>query len=136
MGEKCRVAFARLILSGANFFVLDEPTNHLDIAAKEKIEKVLEQYTGGILFVSHDIYFVQRIAAKIMLLEHGSLKFYDGNYDYYLRMRKNECVQNTGELDFITIHNRILQLECDLAFIGGKLNQRLGEDDKKSLNEE
>ena len=71
-----------------------------------------------------------------MLLEHGALKFYDGNYDYYLRKRKNESVQNTGELDFITIHNRILQLECDLALIGGKLNQRLGEDDKKSLNEE
>ncbi|SFG54981.1 ABC transporter [Desulfotomaculum arcticum] len=136
MGEKCRVAFARLILSGVNFLVLDEPTNYLDIAAKEKIEEVLEQYSGGILFVSHDIYFVQRIAAKIMLLEHGALKFYDGNYDYYLRKRKNESVQNTGELDFITIHNRILQLECDLAFIGGKLNQRLGEDDKKSLNEE
>ncbi|SHK74095.1 ribosomal protection-like ABC-F family protein [Desulforamulus aeronauticus] len=136
MGEKSRVAFARLILSGANFLILDEPTNYLDIAAKEKIEEVLEQYAGGILFVSHDIYFVQRIAAKIMLLEHGSLKCYDGNYDYYLRKRKNECIQNTGELDFITIRNRILKLECDLAFIGGKLNDSLGEDEKKSLNEE
>lgn len=136
MGEKCRVAFARLILSGANFLVLDEPTNYLDIAAKEKMEEVLEQYAGGILFVSHDIYFVQRIAAKIMQLENGSLKYYDGNYDYYLRKRINECTLNTGELDFIVIRNRILQLECDLAFIGGKLNDRLGEHEKKSLNEE
>jgi ATP-binding cassette subfamily F protein 3 len=71
MGEKSRVALARLILAGANFLVLDEPTNYLDIYAKEKNEAVLEQYEGGILFVSHDIYFVQRIAAKIMLIELG-----------------------------------------------------------------
>jgi len=136
MGEKSRVAFARLILSGANFLVLDEPTNYLDIAAKEKIEEVLEQYAGGILFVSHDIYFVQRIAAKIMLLEHGLLKYYDGNYDYYLRKRKNECTQNIGELlDVITIRNRILLLEYELAFISGKLSGRLGEDEKRDLNE-
>lgn len=136
MGEKCRVAFAKLILSGANLLVLDEPTNYLDISAKEKIEEVLEKYVGGILFVSHDIYFVQRIAAKIMRLENGSLKCYDGNYNYYLQKRKNEYSQYTGELDYITIRNRILQLECDLAFIGGKLNDRLGEDEKKSLNNE
>lgn len=136
MGEKSRVAFARLILSGANFLVLDEPTNYLDIAAKEKIEEVLEQYAGGILFVSHDIYFVQRIATKIFLLEHGSLKCYEGNYDYYLQKRKDECTQNNVQLDLITIRNRILQLECDLAFIGGKLNDRLSGEEKKSLNED
>ncbi|WP_231702838.1 ribosomal protection-like ABC-F family protein [Desulfocucumis palustris] len=136
MGEKSRVAFARLILSGANFLVLDEPTNYLDITAKEKIEDVMEQYAGGILFVSHDIYFVQRIATKILLLEHGSLKCYEGNYDYYLRKKKIECTLNNDQLDFIIIRNRILQLECDLAFIGGKLNDRLSEEEKKSLNEE
>ncbi|MEG6521277.1 ribosomal protection-like ABC-F family protein [Desulfotomaculum sp. 1211_IL3151] len=136
MGEKSRVTFARLILSGANFLVLDEPTNYLDIAAKEKIEEVLEKYAGGILFVSHDIYFVQRIATKVLLLEDGSLKCYEGNYEYYLRKRKNQCTQNNGQLDLITIRNRILQLECDLACIGGKLNDRLSEEEKKGLNEE
>jgi ATP-binding cassette subfamily F protein 3 len=136
MGEKSRVAFARLILSGANFLVLDEPTNYLDIAAREKIEQVLEQYAGGILFVSHDLYFVQRIACKIMLLEHASLKYYDGNYDYYLQKRENDYKINTDQLDFIAIHNSILQLECDLAFIDGKLNHRLSEDEKQSLNQE
>lgn len=136
MGEKSRVAFARLILSGANFLVLDEPTNYLDIAAKEKIEGVLEQYAGGILFVSHDIYFVQRVATKILLLELGSLKCYEGNYEYYLQKRKNECTLNNAQLDFITIRDRILQIECDLAFIGGKLNDILSEEEEKSLNEE
>lgn len=136
MGEKSRVAFARLILSGANFLVLDEPTNYLDIYAKEKIEEVLEQYAGGILFVTHDIYFVQRIAAKIMLLEHGSFKLYNGNYDYYLAKRKNEDIENSGGIDLINIHNRILQLECDLAFIGGKLNERLSDDEVRNLNDE
>ncbi len=134
MGEKSRVAFTKLILSGANFLVLDEPTNYLDIAAREKIEEVLEGYAGGILFVSHDLYFVQRIACKIILLEQASLKYYDGNYDYYLQRRKNEWTSDKDQLDFITIRNRIMQLECDLAFIGGKLNDRLNEDEKKRLN--
>jgi ATP-binding cassette subfamily F protein 3 len=134
MGEKSRVAFARLILSGANFLVLDEPTNYLDITAREKIEEVLEKYAGGILFVSHDLYFVQRIACKIIRLEQASLRYYDGNYDYYLQRRKNECTSNNDQLDFITIHNRIVQLECELAFVGGKLNDRLNENKKESLN--
>ncbi|WP_418219645.1 ribosomal protection-like ABC-F family protein [Candidatus Formimonas warabiya] len=136
MGEKSRVAFARLILSGANFLVLDEPTNYLDIYAKEKIEEVMEQYADGILFVSHDTYLVQRIATKIMLIEHGSLRCYNGNYDYYLGKRKNEYIKNIGETDLINIRNRILQLECDLAFIGGKLNERLSDDEKRKLNED
>lgn len=136
MGERSRVAFARLILSGANFLVLDEPTNYLDVSAREKIEEVLEQYAGGILFVSHDIYFVQRIAAKLMLLENGSLKFYNDNYDYYLSKRKNEYSENSGGIDLINIRNRILKLECDLAFIGGKLNGKLSDSDKKTLNED
>jgi ATP-binding cassette subfamily F protein 3 len=136
MGEKSRVAFAKLVLSGANFLVLDEPTNYLDIAAREKIEAVLEQYAGGILFVSHDLYFVQRIACKIMLLEQASLKYYDGNYDYYLQKRENENKINTDPKDFIVIRNRILQLECELAFIGGKLNDRLSENEKESFNQE
>ena len=136
MGEKSRVAFAKLILSDANFLVLDEPTNYLDIAAREKIEAVLEQYAGGILFVSHDLYFVQRIACKIMLLEQASLKYYDGNYDYYLQKKENDNKINTDPLDFTAIRNRILHLECDLAFIDGKLNDRLSEDEKKIFNQE
>ncbi len=136
MGEKSRVAFARLILSGANFLVLDEPTNYLDIYAKEKIEEVLERYSDGILFASHDAYFVQRIAGKIMLLEYGLLKLYNGDYDYFLGKRKNESRENTVGIDVINIRNRILQLECDLAFIGGKLNERLSDDEKRNLNED
>lgn len=136
MGEKSRVAFARLVLSGANFLVLDEPTNYLDTYAKEKIEAVLELYAEGILFVSHDIYFVERIADKIMLLEQGLLKLYNGSYNYFLRKRKDENSKNTGGIDLINISNRILLLECDLASIGGKLNGKLSDSDKKTLNED
>ncbi len=135
MGEKSRVALARLIFSGANFLVLDEPTNYLDIYATEKIEEVLEQYAGGILFVSHDNYLVQRIASKIIVLEHGALRCYAGDYDYYLEKRKDEGIAAGNEVDLISMRSHILQLECELAFMGGRLNEKLEDDEKRKLSE-
>ncbi len=83
-GERGRVSLAKLMLSNANLLILDEPTNHLDIASKEILEDALNQYTGTVLYVSHDRYFINRTAHRILDLTHGQFVNYIGNYDYYL----------------------------------------------------
>ncbi|MCD7716584.1 MAG: ABC-F family ATP-binding cassette domain-containing protein [Lachnospiraceae bacterium] len=83
-GERGRLALARLMLSKANFLILDEPTNHLDITSKEILEEALSNYTGTVLYVSHDRYFINRTATRILELKNRSLVNYIGNYDYYL----------------------------------------------------
>jgi len=83
-GEKGRVSLAKLMLSEANFLILDEPTNHLDIASKEILEEALNQYTGTVLFVSHDRYFINKTATRILDLTQKTIVNYIGNYDYYL----------------------------------------------------
>lgn len=83
-GEKGRVSLAKLMLSEANFLILDEPTNHLDIISKEILESALNQYTGTVLFVSHDRYFINKVATRILDLTETTLVNYIGNYDYYL----------------------------------------------------
>ncbi len=83
-GERGRLSLAKLMLSEANFIILDEPTNHLDMASKEILEQALNNYTGTILFVSHDRYFINKTATRILDLEDGLIVNYIGNYDYYL----------------------------------------------------
>lgn len=83
-GERGRVSLAKLMLSEANFLILDEPTNHLDINSKEILEDALNDYTGTVLFVSHDRYFINRTATRILELEYQNLTSYSGDYDYYL----------------------------------------------------
>ncbi len=86
-GERGRVSLAKLMLSEANFLILDEPTNHLDIASKEILEKALNEYTGTVLYVSHDRYFINQTATRILDLVNGSFVNYIGNYDYYLEKK-------------------------------------------------
>ena len=83
-GERGRVSLAKLVLSNANFLILDEPTNHLDIMSKEILEDALNGYEGTILYVSHDRYFINRTAHRILDLTDGQFVSYVGNYDYYL----------------------------------------------------
>lgn len=87
-GERGRVSLAKLMLSNANFLILDEPTNHLDITSKEILESALNQYTGTVLFVSHDRYFINQTATRILELTGETLVNYLGNYDYYLEKRE------------------------------------------------
>ena len=87
-GERGRVSLAKLMLSEANFLILDEPTNHLDIASKEILEQALASYTGTVLFVSHDRYFINKTATRILDLYNSNLVNYIGNYDYYLEKRE------------------------------------------------
>lgn len=86
-GEKGRVSLAKLMLSNANLLLLDEPTNHLDITSKEILESALVHYTGTVLYVSHDRYFIQQTASRILDLTEKQLLSYDGGYSYYLEKK-------------------------------------------------
>ncbi|MEW4413537.1 ribosomal protection-like ABC-F family protein [Clostridium sp. AN503] len=87
-GERGRVSLAKLMLSEANFLILDEPTNHLDITSKEILEDALQNYTGTVLYVSHDRYFINQTATRILELTGRTLLNYIGNYDYYLEKKE------------------------------------------------
>lgn len=91
-GERGRVSLAKLMLSEANFLILDEPTNHLDIVSKEILEQALNRYTGTVLYVSHDRYFINQTATRILDLTNQAMVNYIGNYDYYLE-KKDELTQ-------------------------------------------
>ena len=96
-GEKGRVSLAKLMLSEANLLILDEPTNHLDITSKEILENALNNYTGTLLYVTHDRYFINRTADRILELNSEGLTEYLGNYDYYLE-KKQENTTSAGSL--------------------------------------
>lgn len=89
-GEKARLALAKLMMEKANFLLLDEPTNHLDLDSKEVLESALMDYPGTILFVSHDRYFINKIATQVFEMQTNQTKLYLGNYDYYLEKKQEE----------------------------------------------
>ncbi len=88
-GERGRVSLAKLMLSPANFLILDEPTNHLDIQSKEILEEAIRNYTGTVLFVSHDRYFINRVSTRIVELKDKQLYSFIGDYDYYESHKEN-----------------------------------------------
>lgn len=89
-GERARISLLKLMLSGGNFLLLDEPTNHLDAASREELENTLKNYGGTLLIISHDRYFINKIADRILVLTNNGVKEYLGNYDYYLEHSKSE----------------------------------------------
>lgn len=93
-GEKARLALLLMMLSKSNFLVLDEPTNHLDIIAREALENALEEYDGTLLIVSHDRYFINKLATKIYRLENDGAVEYRGNYDYYISKYVPKEIEN------------------------------------------
>lgn len=93
-GERGRVSLAKLMLSNANFLILDEPTNHLDIVSKEILENALKHYTGTLLYVSHDRYFINQTATRILDLTKNGIKSYIGNYDYYVEQQLVSTAQS------------------------------------------
>ena len=95
-GERGRVSLAKLMLSEANFLILDEPTNHLDITSKEILENALSHYGGTVLYVSHDRYFINKTATRILDPTGGKLLNYIGNYDYYLEKREDMMAAHFG----------------------------------------
>jgi ATP-binding cassette subfamily F protein 3 len=98
-GEKSRLALAALMLQKANLLILDEPTNHLDLPGKEVLEEALDGYPGTILFVSHDRYFINKVATRVLELSAGGVSSYLGNYDYYFLKkaeREQQAVRPAG----------------------------------------
>lgn len=125
MGEKVRVTLAKLILGGFNLLLMDEPTNFLDIKSREVIEEALKWYKGSLIFVSHDRYFVSKIADTIWEIENYRVTTYSGNYEYYLF--KKSRLKN-GD-----IKDKILLLEVQLSKISNELDKAKDED-KEELN--
>ncbi len=101
-GERGRVSLAKLMLSEANFLILDEPTNHLDLTSKEILEQALNRYTGTVFFVSHDRYFINKTATRILNLTGETIVNYIGNYDYYLeKCRELTRIYVPGQEDVV-----------------------------------
>jgi ATP-binding cassette subfamily F protein 3 len=95
-GERSRLQLARLMLSGANCLVLDEPTNHLDIASAEVLEGALASYSGTIIVISHDRYFLDRVVDRVIEVENGDLALYDGGYSSYLEHKTRRAAAATN----------------------------------------
>jgi ATP-binding cassette subfamily F protein 3 len=92
-GERNRYALARMLLNPANFLLLDEPTNHLDMRAKDVLLESLEHFTGTVVLVSHDRYFIDRLATKVIEVKDGSVRVYPGNYEDYLFRKQQESAE-------------------------------------------
>ena len=86
-GERNRYALARILVSPSNFLLLDEPTNHLDMRAKDVLLEAISGYSGTVVFVSHDRYFIDRLATRVLEIENGAITAYEGNYEDYLRRK-------------------------------------------------
>ena len=98
-GERARISLLKLMLKGGNLLLLDEPTNHLDAASREELENTLLDYSGTLLMISHDRYFINKLATRVLLLTKDGMKEYLGNYDYFLERSKNEAeTQKTEEI--------------------------------------
>ena len=88
-GEKAKVKLAKIFLQAPNVLMMDEPTNHLDLESKNVLEQALQEYDGTVLFVSHDRYFMNELATKVLALRHDGAELYHGNYEYYLEKQAN-----------------------------------------------
>jgi ATP-binding cassette subfamily F protein 3 len=97
-GEKARVALAKMLVRPAAFLCLDEPTNHLDLTSKEVLEEALQAFTGTIVFISHDRYFINRIASHVVEVDRGRLTVFLGNYDDYLEQKSRSAATAVSQM--------------------------------------
>lgn len=158
-GEKVRLQLCKILYNKPNFLILDEPTNHMDIVGKEHLEDILTEYTGTLIFVSHDRYFIQKIADQLLVFENGNVTFYPYGYEEYMRnissipevkeekkqkeKKEEKTIQkiNTNDLrkDLRKVENEIIKLEVKIKKINAELfNEDVFNDFNKAnkLNEE
>lgn len=135
-GERGRVSLAKLMLSNANFLILDEPTNHLDIVSKEILENVLKNYTGTVFYVSHDRYFINTTATRILELTGGGLNSYMGNYDDYIEKKDNPLVSGSGGgIASVSDVTRSAPSEPSAANLSYQQQKQLRANERKRQNE-
>ena len=103
-GERNRFALARILVSPSNFLLLDEPTNHLDMRAKDVLLDALDAFSGTIIFVSHDRYFIDRLATRVLEVENGAITAYEGNYEDYLRKKESRAAATNSSASPIASH--------------------------------
>ena len=99
-GEKGRLQICKILKKGANLLLLDEPTNHMDIIGKESLEEMLKEYAGTLIFVSHDRYFVNKIADSLLIFEKNKVTYFDGNYEEYMRAKEEKSREEYANGDF------------------------------------
>jgi ATP-binding cassette subfamily F protein 3 len=150
-GERNRVALAQLTLQSSNLLIMDEPTNHLDISAREALEEVLNAYDGTLLFVSHDRFFIDAVADKLWVVEHGQMVEYLGNYSDYREKQERQQEQqtlkksrekekptktNTALTEERTRKKRQQQLEREIARLEQEMAQVQAQLDSASVNQD
>ncbi|MCR5342746.1 MAG: ABC-F family ATP-binding cassette domain-containing protein [Butyrivibrio sp.] len=133
-GEKGRVSLAKLMLSDANFLILDEPTNHLDITSKEILEDALSGYEGTVLYVSHDRYFINKTATRILDLKHGRMINYLGNYDYYMEHCEEQTTRVLAESGNASSFGRGIGMDSTSAATGSSFGKLTGNSNASSDN--
>jgi ATP-binding cassette subfamily F protein 3 len=132
-GEKVRLELCKIFQRKPNFLILDEPTNHMDIIGKETLEKILQDYTGTLLFVSHDRYFVKQVASSVLVFESGSVRLYPYGYEYYLEksetteQKSNEVKEKKRKKTYTTPAKEKARREAEIK----KLEKSLAECDEK-----
>ena len=136
-GEKARLALAKLMLQGANFLILDEPTNHLDLDSKIVLENALVEFPGTILFVSHDRYFINRIASKVIEMSPSGSEEFLGDYDYYLQKKQEKeelaFIENEGKKETVpdAPEKRNFQIDKEEKKKQRQIQRRLAEIEKR-----
>lgn len=130
-GERVKVSFAKILLQEINLLILDEPTNYLDLAALDVIEEELRNYTGALLFVSHDRRLISAVANRIMTIENQKTKLFNGSYQEYLRKKQQAPDDGLGE-----VKKQIFVLENHLSELIGRLSMPAKKDDVEALDQE
>lgn len=145
-GEKGRLQLCKIFKKGPNLLLLDEPTNHMDIIGKESLENILKEYNGTLIFVSHDRYFVNKVADSLLIFEDNKVTYFDGKYEEYIRQKEEKALQEEdikkyGNLNYVeaeNTQNEMNKKQGNSYFLNKEINKIKNKITKleKEINEE